>query len=165
MAFAIMPPSIPGLGSQGGFSLWLQDRSGGSIDFLDAKLQKFLAAARKRPELAGVTSPFTATVPQVFADVDRDKVLRQGVALGDVYQTMQTFLGGLFVNQFNRFGRQWRVFLQAEGEDRRGARADRAVLRAQRRRDDGAAVGVAVDARRRSVRSSPTGSTSIAPRR
>jgi HAE1 family hydrophobic/amphiphilic exporter-1 len=118
MAFAIMPPSIPGLGSQGGFTLWLQDRSGGSIDFLDAQLQKFLAAARKRPELAGVTSPFTATVPQVFADVDRDKVLRQGVALGDVYQTMQTFLGGLFVNQFNRFGRQWRVFVQAEGEDR-----------------------------------------------
>ena len=117
-AFAIMPPSIPGLGSQGGFTLWLQDRSGGSIDFLDGQLQKFLAAAKKRPELAGVTSTFTANVPQVFADVDRDKVLRQGVALGDVYQTMQTFLGGLFVNQFNRFGRQWRVFVQAEGEDR-----------------------------------------------
>jgi HAE1 family hydrophobic/amphiphilic exporter-1 len=118
MAFAIMPPSIPGLGSQGGFTLWLQDRSGGSIDFLDGHLQRFLAEARKRPELAGVASPFTAKVPQVFADVDRDKVLRQGVALGDVYQTMQTFLGGLYVNQFNRFGRQWRVFVQAEGEDR-----------------------------------------------
>jgi len=118
MAFAIMPPSIPGLGSQGGFSFWLQDRSGGSIDFLNDNLQKFLATANKRPELAGVTSPFTAAVPQIYADVDRDKVLRQGVALGDVYQTMQAFLGGLFVNQFNRFGRQWRVFLQAEGEDR-----------------------------------------------
>ncbi len=118
MSFAIMPPSIPGLGSQGGFTLWLQDRSGGSVEFLDTQLQKFLAAARKRPELAGVISPFTANVPQVFANVDRDKVLRQGVALGDVYQTMQTFLGGLFVNQFNRFGRQWRVFVQAEGEDR-----------------------------------------------
>jgi HAE1 family hydrophobic/amphiphilic exporter-1 len=118
-AFAIMPPSIPGLGSQGGFSLWLQDRSGGSIDFLNDGLQKFLTAARQRPELAGVTSPFTASVPQIYADVDRDKVLRQGVALGDVYQTMQAFLGGLYVNQFNRFGRQWRVFLQAEGEDRR----------------------------------------------
>jgi HAE1 family hydrophobic/amphiphilic exporter-1 len=118
MAFAIMPPSIPGLGSQGGFTLWLQDRSGGSVEFLDTQLQKFLAAARKRPELAGVISPFTANVPQVFANVDRDKVLRQGVGLGDVYQTMQTFLGGLYVNQFNRFGRQWRVFVQAEGEDR-----------------------------------------------
>jgi HAE1 family hydrophobic/amphiphilic exporter-1 len=65
-----------------------------------------------------VASQFTASVPQLFAEVDRDKVLKQGVALADVYQTMQTFLGGLFVNQFSRFGRQWRVFLQAEGEDR-----------------------------------------------
>ncbi len=63
-----------------------------------------------------MTSPFSANVPQVFANVDREKVLRQGVALGDVYQTMQTYLGGLYVNQFNRFGRQWRVFLQAEGD-------------------------------------------------
>jgi HAE1 family hydrophobic/amphiphilic exporter-1 len=117
-AFAVMPPSIPGLGSQGGFSLWLQDRSGGSIEFLDAQVQQFLTAARTRPELAGISSTFSANVPQMFADVDRDKALSQGVALGDVYQTMQTFLGGLYVNQFNRFGRQWRVFLQAEGEDR-----------------------------------------------
>jgi hydrophobic/amphiphilic exporter-1 (mainly G- bacteria), HAE1 family len=117
-AFAIMPPSIPGLGSQGGFSLWLQDRSGGSIEFLNDNLQRFLAAARQRPELAGVNSPFIAAVPQIYADVDRDKVMRQGVALGDVYQTMQAYLGGLYVNQFNRFGRQWRVFVQAEGEAR-----------------------------------------------
>ncbi|HKS09811.1 MAG TPA: multidrug efflux RND transporter permease subunit [Pyrinomonadaceae bacterium] len=117
-AFTFMPPSIPGLGSSGGFSFWLQDRSGGSIDFLDQNLQKFLEAARKRPELAGVVSPFSASVPQVYADVDRDKVLKQGVAVRDVYQTMQAYLGGLFLNQFNRFGRQWRVFLQAEGEDR-----------------------------------------------
>jgi len=117
-AFAFMPPSIPGLGSSGGFSFWLQDRSGGSIDFLDQNLQKFLEAARKRPELTGVVSPFSASVPQVYADVDRDKVLKQGVAVHDVYQTMQAYLGGLFLNQFNRFGRQWRVFLQAEGEDR-----------------------------------------------
>ena len=117
-AIAFMPPSIPGLGSSGGFSFWLQDRSGGSIDFLDQNLQKFLEAARKRPELTGVVSPFSASVPQVYADVDRDKVLKQGVAVRDVYQTMQAYLGGLFLNQFNRFGRQWRVFLQAEGEDR-----------------------------------------------
>jgi HAE1 family hydrophobic/amphiphilic exporter-1 len=121
IAFAVMPPSIPGLGSQGGFSFWLQDRSGGSVEFLDQNLQKFLVAARRRPELAGVTSPFSAAVPQVYADVDRDKVLKQGIALGDVYQTMQAYLGGLFVNQFNRFGRQWRVFLQAEGAGRTNA--------------------------------------------
>jgi hydrophobic/amphiphilic exporter-1 (mainly G- bacteria), HAE1 family len=117
-AFAVMPPSIPGLGTQGGFSFWLQDRSGGTLELLNATLQKFLEAARSRPELAGVTSQFTAAVPQMYADVDRDKVLKQGVALGDVYQTMQAFLGGVFVNQFNRFGRQWRVFLQAEGGER-----------------------------------------------
>jgi HAE1 family hydrophobic/amphiphilic exporter-1 len=113
-----MPPSIPGLGNSGGFSLWLQDRSGGSVEFLDQNLQAFLAAARKRPELAGVTSLFTASVPQIYANVDQDKSLKQGVAVGDVYQTLQTFLGGLYVNQFNRFGRQWRVFLQAEGDAR-----------------------------------------------
>jgi hydrophobic/amphiphilic exporter-1 (mainly G- bacteria), HAE1 family len=118
MAFSFMPPAIPGLGSSGGFSLWLQDRSGGSVDFLDQNVQKFLAAARKRPELAGVGTQFSAGSPQVFADVDRDKVLKQGVAIADVYQTMQAYLGGLYLNQFNRFGRQWRVFLQSEGEQR-----------------------------------------------
>src|SRR4029077_15363516 len=117
-AFALMPPSIPGLGTQGGFSFWLQDRTGGNLDFLNQNVQKFLDAARKRPELVGVTTQFTAAVPQLYADVDRDKVLKQGIALGDVYQTMQAFLGGLYVNQFNRFGRQWRVFLQAEGLER-----------------------------------------------
>lgn len=119
VAFTFMPPSIPGLGASGGFSLWLQDRSGGSVEFLDQNLQKFLAACRQRPELAGVNSAFSASVPQIYADVDRDKVLKQGVAVGDVYQTLQAFLGGLYLNQFNRFGRQWRVFLQAEGEERR----------------------------------------------
>jgi HAE1 family hydrophobic/amphiphilic exporter-1 len=118
VAFAFMPPAIPGLGNSGGFSFWLQDRSGGSVEFLDQNLQKFLEAARKRPELTGVSSQFSASVPQIYADVDRDKVLKQGVAVGDVYQTLQAYLGGLFLNQFNRFGRQWRVFLQAEGEER-----------------------------------------------
>ena len=117
-AFAVMPPSIPGLGSQGGFSFWLQDRSGGTVESLSQNVQKFIEAARKRPELVGVTSQFTANVPQLYADVDRDKVLKQGIVLTDVYQTMQAFLGGLFVNQFNRFGRQWRVFVQSEGNER-----------------------------------------------
>jgi len=113
-----MPPAIPGLGNAGGFSFWLQDRSGGSVDFLDQQLQKFLAACRRRPELAGVAAQFSAAAPQIYAEVDRDKVLKQGVAVADVYQTLQAYLGGLFLNQFNRFGRQWRVYLQAEGEDR-----------------------------------------------
>jgi HAE1 family hydrophobic/amphiphilic exporter-1 len=115
---AFLPPAIPGLGTSGGFSLWVQDRSGGSVDFLNQNLQKFLEAARKRPELQNVNSSFRAAVPQVFVDVDRDKALKQGVPIADVYQTLQAFLGGTFVNQFNRFGRQWRVYLQGEGSER-----------------------------------------------
>ncbi|HEY6401277.1 MAG TPA: multidrug efflux RND transporter permease subunit [Blastocatellia bacterium] len=119
VAFAFLPPAIPGLGNSGGFSFWLQDRSGESVEFLAQNLQKFIEACRKRPELTGVNSQFSAAIPQIYADVDRDKALKQGVAVADVYQTLQAYLGGLYLNQFNRFGRQWRVFLQAEGEDRR----------------------------------------------
>jgi HAE1 family hydrophobic/amphiphilic exporter-1 len=115
---ALLPPAIPGLGSAGGFSMWIQDRSGGTPQFLDQNLQTFLAAARQRPELASVTSQYSTAVPQIYADVDRDKVLKQGVAIGDVYQTLQAFLGGLNVNQFNRFGRTWRVYVQGEGTER-----------------------------------------------
>jgi HAE1 family hydrophobic/amphiphilic exporter-1 len=118
IAFAFAPPAIPGIGTAGGFSFWLQDRSGGSVELLNDSLQKFMEAARKRPELANVNSPFRSSVPQIFADVDRDKVLKQGVSVAEVYQTLQAFLGGIYVNQFNRFGRQWRVFLQAEAADR-----------------------------------------------
>ena len=114
----VRPPAIQGLGTGGGFSFWLQDRSGGSVEFLNQNLQKFLEAARKRPELANVNSVWRASVPQIYADINRDKVLKQGVAVGDVYQTLQAFLGGIYVNQFNRFGRQWKVFLQAEPSGR-----------------------------------------------
>jgi len=134
IAFLFSPPAIPGLGNSGGFSFWLQDRSGGSVELLDQNLQRFLAAARQRPELAGVGSQFSATAPQIFADVDRDKVLKQGVDVRDVYQTMQAYLGGLFLNQFNRFGRQWRVFLQAEGEERL---SDRDISQYYVRNNDG----------------------------
>ncbi len=118
IAFGFGPPSIPGLGNSGGFSFWLQDKSGNSVEFLNENLQSFLAAARKRPELMGVNSGFSSGVPQIFAQVDRDKTLKQGVEVGDVHQTLQAYLGGLYLNQFNRFGRQWRVFLQAEGDAR-----------------------------------------------
>ncbi len=118
VAFTFGPPAIPGLGQSGGFSLYLQDRSGGTVEFLQENVAKFVQACQKRPELAGVTSPFRAAVPQVYADVNQDKALKQGVAVGDIYQTLQAFMGGLYVNQFNRFGRQWKVYLQAEGADR-----------------------------------------------
>ncbi len=121
-AFGFLPPAIPGLGQAGGFSMWLQDQSGGSPDFLYQNLQKYLAAARKRPELQNVNAVFRAGVPQLFVDVDRDKVIKQGVPVADVYQTLQAFLGGIYVNQFNRFGRQWRVFIQGDGASRTDAR-------------------------------------------
>jgi HAE1 family hydrophobic/amphiphilic exporter-1 len=116
--FAFQPPAIPGLGAAGGFSLWLQDRSGGTPEFLSDNVQKFLEAARQRPELQNVNSTFRAQVPQLYVDVDRDKALKQGVPIADVYATLQTLLGGSFVNQFNRFGRQWRVFMQADAQSR-----------------------------------------------
>ncbi len=119
IAFGFPPPAIPGLGFSGGFSMWIQDRGGGDVAFLDTNLKTFLAAASKRPEVGSINTVFRASVPQVYADVDRDKVLKQGISLGSVYQTMQAFMGGAYINQFNRFGRQWRVYLQAEGEQRR----------------------------------------------
>jgi HAE1 family hydrophobic/amphiphilic exporter-1 len=118
VAFAFSPPAIPGIGTAGGVTMVIEDRAGKDIAFLWDNTQRFLAEARKRPELARVTTTFTPTVPQVFVDVDRDKVLKQGVALTDVYRTLQTFMGAYFVNYFNRFGRQWQVYVQAEGEYR-----------------------------------------------
>ncbi len=120
-AFAFSPPSIPGVGTAGGFTFVLEDRSGKDIAFLNDNLNKFMDAAKKRPELTGLSTTFLPSVPQVFVQVDRDKVLKQGVNLGDVYKTLQCYMGGVFVNYFNRFGRQWQVYLEAEGEYRRRA--------------------------------------------
>ena len=118
VGFAFPPPAIPGVGTSGGVTFVLEDRSGQGIPFLAENLQKFMAAARKRPELASVFTTALLSVPQVFVDVDRDQVLSQGVKLQDVYQTMQCFMGGAFVNYFNRFGRQWQVYVQSEGDYR-----------------------------------------------
>jgi HAE1 family hydrophobic/amphiphilic exporter-1 len=112
--FAVGPPAIPGISAQGGFSMMLQDRSGQSYDYLAQSTMKFVAEARKRPQLAGVRPNFSPAVPQLYADVDKDKVLQEGVAIADVYNTLQTYLGGSYVNDFSSFGRQWRVFLEAE---------------------------------------------------
>src|SRR5277367_5875106 len=118
VAFSFSPPAIPGVGTSGGFTFMLEDRSGGDVQFLTRNLNTFLDAVRKRPEIASVSTTFLASVPQQFVQVDRDKVLKQGVALNDVYRTVQAFMGGLFINYFNRFGRQWQVYIEAEGEDR-----------------------------------------------
>jgi HAE1 family hydrophobic/amphiphilic exporter-1 len=121
VAFAFGPPAIPGLGTAGGFTFMLQDRSGGSVTQLSDTLDKLTQAARKRPEIASLVSTFRPTVPQLFVDIDQDRVLKQGLQFGEVYQTLQAFLGGAYVNQFNRFGRQWKVYLQAEPEYRTSA--------------------------------------------
>jgi hydrophobic/amphiphilic exporter-1 (mainly G- bacteria), HAE1 family len=122
IAFGFSPPAIPGVGTAGGFTFMLEDRSGGDIQFLAKNLATFLEAARKRPEIASLSTTFLSSVPQKYVEVDRDKVLKQGVALGDVYKTIQAFMGGYFINYFNRFGRQWQVYIEAESDDR--ARAE-----------------------------------------
>jgi hydrophobic/amphiphilic exporter-1 (mainly G- bacteria), HAE1 family len=122
VAFAFSPPAIPGAGASGDISFVLEDRSGGDAELLSRNVDTFLSAARKRPELAQVSTTFQPNVPQTYVDVDLDKTLKQGVAISDVYQTIQAFMGGTFINYFNRFGRQWQVYVQAEGEYRTDAR-------------------------------------------
>jgi len=118
IAFSFSPPAIPGVGTSGGVTFMLEDRSGGDLEFLGQQVDKFMQAARKRPELVGLSSTFLSGVPQQFVDVDRTKVMRQGVNIGEVYQTLQAFMGGYLVNYFNRFGRQWQVYVEAEGSYR-----------------------------------------------
>jgi HAE1 family hydrophobic/amphiphilic exporter-1 len=120
-AFAFPPPAIPGVGTSGGATFMLEDRSGQGAEFLAKNTTAFLTAARQRPEFSSVMTTFIPSVPQMFAKVDRDKVLKQGVQLSDVYKTLQTFLGGSFVNYFNRFGFVWQVYVQAEGAARTAA--------------------------------------------
>jgi HAE1 family hydrophobic/amphiphilic exporter-1 len=118
VSFTFSPPAIPGVGTSGGFTFILEDRSGQDIQFLSDNVNKFMAAARSRPEIAGLSTTFLPSVPQQFVVVDRDKVIKQGVPINDVYRTIQTFMGGLFINYFNRFGRQWQVYVEAEGDYR-----------------------------------------------
>ncbi len=113
--FSFAPPAIPGVGTSGGFTFVLEDRGGHDVPYLAANINKFVAAARKRPEIAGISSSFLPSVPQQFIDVDRDKALKLGVPIADIYQTIQTFMGGYFVNYFNRFGRQWQVYVEGAG--------------------------------------------------
>jgi hydrophobic/amphiphilic exporter-1 (mainly G- bacteria), HAE1 family len=122
-AISFSPPAIPGVGTSGGFTFVLEDRGGNDIPYLAANVDKFLAAARKRPEIAGINTSFLPSVPQQFVEVDRDKALKQGVAISDVYTSLQAFMGGIFVNYFNRFGRQWQVYVQAD-DNYRGAVQD-----------------------------------------
>jgi len=112
--FSFSPPAIPGVGTSGGFQFVLEDRAGRDVQFMATNVATFLAAARKRPEIGTISTTFLPSVPQQFVHVDREKVLKQGVAISDVYQTIQAFMGGLFINYFNDFGRTWQVYVEAE---------------------------------------------------
>lgn len=119
IGFAFPPPSIPGVGTSGGVTMILEDRSGSNdLSFLTQNLNKYMAASKKRPEIAAVAPTYLPNVPQLYVDVDRAKVQQQQVSLSDVYATMQTFMGGNLVNYFNRFGRQWQTYVEAEGDYR-----------------------------------------------
>src|SRR5262245_59417449 len=117
-AIALLPPAIPGVGQAGGVDFFVQDRAGNTVDYLWQNTQRFMGELRKRPEIAFMSTTFTPAVPQLFAHVDEDRVFKLGVPIQDVYGTLQALLGGNYVNQFNRFGRVWRVFLGAEPQYR-----------------------------------------------
>ena len=119
IAFAFPPPSIPGIGTSGGVTAILEDRSGSDDPTtLTKNVFAFLGALSKRPEIAAAIPSYQPAVPQLYADVDREKALEQQVDLSNIYTTMQTFMGGYLVNYFNRFGRQWQTFVEAEGSSR-----------------------------------------------
>ena len=121
IAFSFPPPAIPGVGTSGGATFILEDRSGGSVELLAKNARLFWEEARKRPELAGVLTTALLNVPQVGVNVDNAKAMTQQIQLSDLYQTVQTFMGGSLINFFNRFGLQWQVYVQADGDFRTNA--------------------------------------------
>ena len=117
-ALAINPPPIPGLGTTGGFEMYLQNRGAGDLHATGQAVQAFLAAARQRPELAGVTTTYRGSTQQLFVDLDRSKAEVLGVSVQDAFQTMQAFFGSQIAGQFSQFSRVWWVVLQADAEYR-----------------------------------------------
>lgn len=117
-AFAFGPPAIQGLGASAGFSLMLQDRGGNSPQYLAQQTQAFIAAAQKRPEIQRIYTTFNAGTPQIKLEIDNDKAMKLGVPVSKVTEALGAFLGGSYVNDFNRFGRQYKVYLQGEAVDR-----------------------------------------------
>jgi multidrug efflux pump len=103
------PPPVQGLGTTGGFKLQLEDRNGLGFRALDDATKAFLAKAYQTPELAGLYSSYQVNVPQLYADLDRVKARQLGVAVTDVFETLQIYLGSLYVNDFNAFGRTYSV--------------------------------------------------------
>ena len=116
------PPPVQGIGTIGGFKLQIEDRAGRGYEALNDATNAFLAKARQTPELAGIFSGYQVNVPQLYADIDRVKARQLGVAVTDVFDTMQIYLGSIYVNDFNKFGRTYSVRVQADAKFR--ARAD-----------------------------------------
>ncbi len=112
------PPPVQGLGTTGGFKLQLEDRNGLGFKALDEATKAFLAKAYQTPELAGLYSSYQINVPQLYADLDRVKARQLGVAVTDVFETLQIYLGSLYVNDFNAFGRTYSVRIQADANYR-----------------------------------------------
>ncbi len=118
MVFIFPPPPVQGLGTIGGFKLYVEDRADQGFDALYNATWQTIGATMQRKELAGAFSGFTVNVPQIKADVDREKAKLQGVPLQNLYETMQAYLGSVYVNDFNRFGRTYQVLAQADEEFR-----------------------------------------------
>jgi HAE1 family hydrophobic/amphiphilic exporter-1 len=117
-AFAFGPPAIPGLGKGAGFNIMIQDKAGRPPDYLAKWSGNFIRAAMKRPEIGSIFTTFRANVPQRYMEINKDKVLKAGIALNDIYTTVGAFLGGSYVNDFNRFGRLYKAYIQAEPQYR-----------------------------------------------
>ena len=164
LAFSFPPPAIPGIGTSGGVTMILQDRSGSDDpSFLTRNLVAYLGAVSKRPEIAAAVPSYLPAVPQLYADVDREKAFTQQVDLNNIYTTMQTFMGGYLVNYFNRFGRQWQTYVEAEGDTRTNIQN---INQFYVRSASGGSVplGSLVDVRRSPGRSSFCDLTSTTPR-
>jgi HAE1 family hydrophobic/amphiphilic exporter-1 len=141
-------PSIPGLGATGGFKYEIQDLNDQGVEALTRAVDNFISEARKRPELVGVYTTFNAAVPQRFLDVDRTKAKTRKVSITDIFDTLQINLGSLYVNEFNKYGRVYRVYLQAEA----GARSDEAdITRLKVRNQEGDMIELSAFIRTRPV--------------
>ena len=116
--FAFGPPALPGLGNGSGFSIMVQDRGGNTPEYLAENTTRFIAAANQREEIGSAFTTFQSTVPQRYMDIDKEKALKLGLSLKDLYTTIGAFMGGAYVNDFTRFGRLYKTFIQAENEYR-----------------------------------------------
>jgi multidrug efflux pump subunit AcrB len=150
-AVVLLPPAVSGIGNAGGFTMQVEDRSGNTTpQQLQAATQHLIGAARNRPELSRLFSTFRASVPQIYVNVDRVKAKKQNVRVTDVFQALQVYLGGLYINDFNYLGRTWHVM----GSGRRAVPRDRRTggpaQDAQRRGPDGSAgCGIRAEGHRR----------------